>query len=270
MEPKPLVSFIVPFYNDGITLQKTIESIFKQTYQKFEIWVINDGSTDDKSIAVLESLFGKPKINILHQDNAGPSVARNNAIKHAKGEIIVPLDADDLIVPDALEKALILFQQDPSVEMIYGDLRFFGEKNDVKKQAVFSLEKQFLFNQIAVCAFLKKSVFDKVGYYDAFLSKPGLEDWEFWLRAALQGVKFKKVDDVFFEIRVNARSRTFQTANKNINSIKEYVYKKHAVALASAYEQLFYQKKMLGETPDYRIGNRLLKPWRFLKSAFKK
>jgi len=76
------------------------------------------------------------------------------------------------------------------------------------------------------------------------------------------------MDETLFEIRMNANSRTFQVANKNIDAIKDYVYKKHAVILAKEFNNLFYAFKMLKETPDYKIGNTLLKPWRFFKKLF--
>lgn len=270
MNNKPLVSFIIPFYNGGVLLQETIDSIFKQSYQNFEIWIVNDGSTDDASLSKLESLFGKPKIKIIHQDNAGPSVARNNAIKQAKGEIIVPLDADDLVSPNALETAISVFSQNPSVDVVYGNLQFFGGKNEIKTQTFINTQTQFIYNQLAVCCFIKKAVFDKVGYYDEFLSKPGLEDWEFWIRVSQHGCMLKKVDEVFFNIRINEDSRTFKVANKNVDMIKEYVFKKHALFFAKEYENVFYQKKMLAETPDYRIGGFFLAPWRFLKQILTK
>ena len=76
------------------------------------------------------------------------------------------------------------------------------------------------------------------------------------------------MDETLFEIRMNANSRTFQVANKNIDAIKDYVYKKHAVILAKEFNNLFYACKMLKETPDYKIGKFLLSPYRFIKKLF--
>jgi len=102
----PLVSFIIPYYNAGATIQETIDSIFNQSYNNFDIWLINDGSTDPYSIEKLKDFEGNEKIHVLHQENAGPSVARNVAIAHSKADYILPLDADDLIENSSLSESL--------------------------------------------------------------------------------------------------------------------------------------------------------------------
>ncbi|MBL4862639.1 MAG: glycosyltransferase family 2 protein [Crocinitomicaceae bacterium] len=266
---QPLVSFIIPFFNAGKTIKETIESIDRQSYKNYDIWIINDGSTDPYSLEVLEELKDHSKITILHQENAGPSIARNKAIKETNAEVIVPLDADDRISVNTLESAIPILLAEQSTGIVYGNLIFFGENDGIKHQPQFNIQQQLIWNQIAVCCVIKKEVFKSTGYFDEFLSKLGLEDWEFWISVHLSGWRFKKIEAIHFEIRVHENSRTFQVANKNKDSIKAYVYRKHADLLATAYVQLFYDRKMLIETPDYRIGNMLLWPYRKLKSLFK-
>jgi len=264
----PLVSFIIPYYNSGNTIQETIDSIFNQSYKNFDVWIINDGSTDTKSIEKLNEFENNPQIKILHQENAGPSVARNNAIKQSTAEIIIPLDADDKITKHAIENSLPFLLNNEKLGVVYGNLKYFGTENYLKIQEPFEIKKQILWNQIAICCLIKMEVFESVGYYDEFLSKLGLEDWEFWIRVYEQGWHFNKIDEPLFEIRMNANSRTFQVANKNIDTIKEYVYKKHTLLLAKEFNDLYYAYKMLKETPDYRIGKLLLTPYRFIKKCF--
>ena len=93
----PLVSFIIPYYNSGTTIQETIDSIFNQSYSNFDVWLINDGSTDQYSIDKLKDFEGNEKIHLLNQENAGPSSARNKAILISKADFFVFLDSDDLI-----------------------------------------------------------------------------------------------------------------------------------------------------------------------------
>lgn len=264
------VSFIIPFFNAGASIQETLDSILNQTYPNYDIWIINDGSTDEASLKKLAELEKRERIKVIHQVNSGPGIARNSAIQKTDAEIIVPLDADDLICTHTLEKAIPQLMADTGIGIVYGDLEFFGAKNEIKKQVDFSYERQFIFNQVAVCACIRKEVFETCGYYDEFLSKPGLEDWEFWIRVGQSKWVFKKRNEVFFKVRVDENSRTFQVANKNLDMIKEYVYKKHATHLSISYENLYYEAKMLRETPDYRIGNRILKPWRLIKKWLRK
>lgn len=261
----PLVSFIIPYFNAGATIQETIDSIFNQSYSNFDVWIINDGSTDQLSIDKLKDFEGNDKIHILNKENYGPSIARNTAINLTKANFIVPLDADDKILNNTIQQSLIEFGKNLKIGVVYGDLQFFGEEVSTKSQDVFSIERQLLWNQVAVCCVIRKEVFDDVGMFDKELSQLGLEDWEFWIRVGVSSWQLKKINELHFQIRVTKSSRTFEVANKNINEIKNIVFHKHKDIWMSNYESLYYDRKMLLETPDYRIGNTIMKPWRILK-----
>jgi glycosyltransferase involved in cell wall biosynthesis len=265
MTKSPLVSFIIPYFNAGATIQETIDSIFNQSYSNFDIWLINDGSTDPFSIEKLREFEGNNKIHILHQENAGPSSARNKGILLSKAEFIISLDSDDKITINALADSLESMKQNSNIGVIYGNLQFFGEVTNIQIQEDFKLDKQLIWNQIAVCCLIRKRVFDEVGLYDEYLSKLGLEDWEFWIRVAVSNWEFKKIEAVHFHIRIVSSSRTFEVANINLNLIKEYVYQKHIHILINEYEKKYYAYKMLLEKPDFKIGKFLMIPYRFIK-----
>jgi glycosyltransferase involved in cell wall biosynthesis len=154
----PLVSFIIPYFNSGSTIQETIDSIFNQTYPNYDIWLINDGSTDIQSIEKLKDFEGNDKIHILQQENAGPSVARNNAIKLSNAEFIIPLDADNLIVEDSVIKAVNCLVKDIDISAVYGNFHFFGEEQGLKKQDFYRKQKALIYNQIDTCAIIRKSI----------------------------------------------------------------------------------------------------------------
>jgi glycosyltransferase involved in cell wall biosynthesis len=263
----PEVSFIIPYFNSGATIMETLNSIWIQSYTNYDVWIVNDGSTDINSIEILKTLEGNPRIKLLDQENSGPSIARNNAIKQTKSEFIVPLDADDLILPNALETAMQVMMKDPKIGVVYGNFQSFGEVNEVKIQSEFSIQQQLLWNQIAACCLIRKSVFDTSGYYDPYLSKLGLEDWELWIRVYKSGFGFQKIEELFFAYRINSNSRTFVEANQRLEEIKQYVYKKHSALIMEQYTALYYQFKMQSELREYRIGNFILRPFRFLKSC---
>lgn len=268
MTKEPLVSIIIPYFNAGETIHETMESVFAQSYQNYDVWIINDGSTDPSSLEALKQYGNDPRVTILHQENAGPSVARNYAIEKSLAEFIVPLDADDLIELNTIPEALEVFSKDHNIGVVYGDIQYFGERSDLRIQETFDIKKQLVYNQIAMCSVIKIEVFNDIGFFDVELSKPGLEDWEFFIRAGASNWKLEHVTSVHFKVRSDKESRTYQVANSNIDSIRSYIYKKHSDLIFKEYLKLFYYKKMLLETPDYRLGKLFLSPYRLIKSIF--
>lgn len=91
----PLVSVVIPCYNQASFLKETIESVLKSTYPKIEIIIVNDGSTDHSLQVALKAASTNQQIDVIDQENSGVAAARNNGIQKAKGELILPLDGDD-------------------------------------------------------------------------------------------------------------------------------------------------------------------------------
>jgi len=101
-----LVSIITPCYNSEPYIEETLKSVIKQTHQEWEMLITDDGSTDN-STAIIEAYQQKDsRIKLFKQQNKGPAKARNNSIKHAKGNFMAFLDSDDLWFPNFLEKSI--------------------------------------------------------------------------------------------------------------------------------------------------------------------
>ena len=96
-----MISIIIPLYNKETSVEQSIRSVLNQTYQDFELIVVDDGSTDN-SLDVVRQIQDD-RILIIEQENGGPSKARNTGVQYAQGEWIVFLDADDELLPDALQ-----------------------------------------------------------------------------------------------------------------------------------------------------------------------
>jgi glycosyltransferase involved in cell wall biosynthesis len=263
VNPPPLVSIIIPCYNSGALIQETIQSALNQPYRPIEIIVVNDGSTDKETLEVLENL--PPEVIIKNIENSGPSVARNIAVKESKGKYIVPLDADDLILPQTISNAVPILEKNQKIGVVYGNNQLFGMREELKIQSYFNPKQIFLYNTIAFCSVIRKKAFEEVGGLDEWMSKKGLEDWEFWIKLYEAGWQFHYVNQTFFKIRVNENSRTFQVANKNLDALKEYVWKKHAVSLAKQYELLYHENKNFILSREYQLGNFLLYPFKLIK-----
>jgi glycosyltransferase involved in cell wall biosynthesis len=125
-----MISVVIPAYNAGSCLGRTIDSVLAQTYGEIEIIVVNDGSLDNTEEVVKS--YGK-KVVYIHQDNAGSSVARNTGIRRARGEWIAFLDADDEFLPDKLERQLALLERNPELLWCAGNYyRAMGTKRALR------------------------------------------------------------------------------------------------------------------------------------------
>ncbi len=266
MQPK--VSFIIPYYNAGSTIQETIDSILNQTYKNYDIWIVNDGSTDTKSIEKLNQYSDTKYIHIINIPNSGPGIARNVAIQNSDAEFIFPIDSDDKMTESAIVDSLKEFELDRHLGVVFGNAKYFGKKDGIKKQRLPDDWSLLISNPIANAALIKKCIFDEVGLYDEFLSKPGLEDWELWIRVFYSKWKMKHIDKIFFEIRVQEHSRTFQVANTNLDIIYSHVYSKHAKTIFEKYLKLYYLNKQINEGIDMKLSRLLLKPYRLIKKIF--
>lgn len=139
----PLVSVVVPVYNGERYLRETLESIVRQTCRDIEVLVVDDGSTD-RSAAVADS-FGPP-VRVIRQENQGESVARNRGIDVARGTWIAYCDADDLWVPEKLEKQLAAAA--PGVVCVHSEWRGFGEREFTSQMGHVAPEERYSIERI--------------------------------------------------------------------------------------------------------------------------
>src|SRR5580700_1196209 len=108
---KPLVSIIIPAFNAEGTIRQTLESVSAQTYRAIEVVIIDDGSSDRTTAIVEEFTANDPRFQLIRQSNAGVGAARNTAISQARGKYIAPLDADDLWMPEKVEKQVACMEE---------------------------------------------------------------------------------------------------------------------------------------------------------------
>jgi len=269
MNNTPVVSAIIPCYNQGNFLLEAVGSVLNQSYKNIEIIIINDGSDDGETLEILDS-FDNPQIKVLHQENAGPGMARNLGVKMAKADFIVFLDSDDLICDGSITAAIKVLQEHPSTAVVYGNCRYFGKKDYLLIPKPVHARTLLKGDTIAVCSIIRKTAFEDAGGFDELLSKKGLEDWDFWMALIEKGWKFHYLNQTNFKIRVLNSSRTFQVANKNLEELKSYIYKKHSDMLAREFHALYHENKNLKNTIDYKSGRMILSPLRWLKNLFAK
>ena len=190
------ISVIIPAYNQGHYLAEAVQSVLDQTYSNFEIWIIDDGSTDNT--AEIARGFSDPRVNYIYQSNQGLSAARNTGLRQARGDYISYLDSDDLFLPEKLECLVAAIQQNPAWGMVAGHAVIIDE-NGVRTGNTYTLpipaptEKLLLGNPLHVGSVLvSRSWQIKAGEFDESLRS--YEDWDMWLRLAKMGCNFGFVE----------------------------------------------------------------------------
>jgi glycosyltransferase involved in cell wall biosynthesis len=218
---KPLVSVITPSFNQGSFIEKTIQSVLSQDYNKIEYLVI-DGGSQDNTLEILDRYEGK--LWWVSEPDEGQSDAINKGFKKAKGDIVCWLNSDDTYQPGAISKAVEFFESHPDVMMIY------GEGNEIDEQGFFlhrfpHTRKFDLWALIYICdyilqptVFIRKDVFGIIDLPNKDLH--WCMDWDLWIRV---GSRFKVVyvDYVFANSRIYAETKT---ASGGIKRFKEITF----------------------------------------------
>lgn len=262
----PLISVIVPCYNQAQYLDECLQSVLDQTYQNWECIIVNDGSPDHTEEVAKKWLEKDPRFRYIDKENGGLSSARNAGIKIAKGEWILPLDADDRIGNLYLELASLEFNKDYSI--IYSEAEFFEGKKGRWNLCEFSVNEMAKQNCIFCSAFFRKSSWEKVRGYDINLIY-GLEDWEFWISIIRKvSTNVYKIPEICFYYRVKNVSMI-----KNLNTDKrkfalDYISIKHVDFFVSEMgnfiELLDYksQYEIILHNKSYKIFDKyFLKLW---------
>ena len=274
----PKVSVVIPCYNHGQYLDEAVNSILKQTYQDFEIIIVNDGSTDPFTAEKLRNYY-KPKTTIIHTENRGPSAARNTGIRAAKGEYIVTLDADDWFAASFLEKAKAIIEQYPAIGVVTCGIQDFGistkrhfpQGGDVTN---------FLVRGIIGSVFFRKCCWEQTKGYDEQMRTAGYEDWNFILEVTKRGWKVHVIEEYLLYYRRHPFSRKTKSDASRPEFVRQIV-KNHHDLFAQYVEEVIFEKeqKILSlkqaknailHSKRYRVGKWLLLPLEKMNGALKK
>jgi glycosyltransferase involved in cell wall biosynthesis len=205
----PTVSVVVPTYRHAGFVEETLASVFAQTFQDFEVIVINDGSPDETA-ARLRPWVDAGKIRYEEQPNSGQSAARNAGLRLARGEFIALLDDDDLWPEDKLAWQVERLRSDPGIAVTYGYARGFGNnqafRNPEKLGDAGHLKEILLRRNVIMSpgqALVRARDLQTIGGFDEEIR--GADDWDLWVRLADCG-RFDYVDRCALRYRVHAKN----------------------------------------------------------------
>ena len=217
---KPLVSVVIPCFNYGRYLDDSLQSVYRQTLQDYEIILIEGGSTDPATVERVRAI-AHPKVRKIFQPM--PTKVGDNRLKgllEARGKYIACLDADDMLEPTYLEKAVMALEL-TGVDIAYPSVRLFEREERIWETAdEFTLENLAKLNTIATVAVFRHERWKRLGIGYGTHVRHAIEDWDFWLRFAERGARGYKIHEPLMLYRVHGNSLTDAARNEQGDEYK--------------------------------------------------
>src|ERR1043166_4151794 len=196
----------MPVFNAGRWLPQALASVEAQTFRDFELVLVDDGSTEERTRVVLDAAARLPHVTVHRTPNQGPSLARNLGIERARGAYILPLDADDYLAATFLEKTVPVLDADPALGVAYSWVGLVGGHYGVWRTGDFTVDALLTRCTIHVASLFRRQLWADVGgYAPAFVES--CEDWALGLGAAARGWKGRCVPEVLVYYRRADTSR---------------------------------------------------------------
>jgi len=225
----PDVSVIVPCFNQAGFLAECLESLRTQTLGDWEAIVVDDASTDgDVAHAIADLGDGRVAV-VRHRANRGLAASRNTGMRQARAELLLPLDCDDGLRPDFLEKTVACLRDAASVDCVFTDFELFGATDDVWVNSVGEpseiLVRQWLPGPGTL---MRRTVWERVGGYceDPALSS-GNEDWDFWIAGVESGLVARPIPEPLYRYRRHSQSMSSLQLRQHEYRQREFMYRRH-------------------------------------------
>jgi len=237
---EPLVSVVIPAYMAATRIRETLDSVYAQTYQNFEIVLVNDGSPDTEQFE--QAIRGyDQRLIYLKQNNQGPSAARNTAIRAAHGKYVACLDSDDIFLPEHLAR-LVAHLESNGLDLAYSDV--YGKEYGVLVCTKFEREPQsppvtfekLLTGDCGICTsamMASRQAMMDAGLFDEHYRR--CEDFDLWLRMSFRGAKMDLIRKVGAEHR--AQPDGLASDPHLLSAARIEVYKKTFNTLPLSQEQ---------------------------------
>ena len=220
----PFVSIVLPTYNDAVFLPSAIESVLTQTWQDFELIVVNDGSTDNTR-EVLQDFEHDPRVTVIHKQNEKLPRALNTGFEKARGHYLTWTSSDNIMLSHMLERLLGELKANPDVAVAYADwqvINDMGESLGIVNTLDYDPHLLMRVNFVNACFLYRRICQETIGLYDPEYILA--EDWEYWWRIS-QHFAMKHVPEVLYQYRVHE------------GSLSHFI-KKHQGGVSTGYRRL--------------------------------
>jgi glycosyltransferase involved in cell wall biosynthesis len=219
----PRISVLVPCYDDGPTVKETVDSIVED--EQVEIVLIDDGSRDPRTIAVLDELASRASVRLIRQDNAGVAAALRAGTAVATAPYVFILNSDDLVEPGALAALADALDADPGADFAFGWIRFFGDVDFVARQPPWNPWVVLYSNRWSISSLFRREALDAVG---GVPGGTGYEDWDLLLGFAEQDRRGVLVPRVVLHYRQHGPGRRNRGAQRGLRRDYAALRAKHA------------------------------------------
>lgn len=230
-----LVSVIIPCYNYGHFLSEALESVMAQTYSDWECIIINDGSHDKTEEVALKYCNVDSRFKYLYKENGGHSSARNLGIRHSNGIYILPLDADDKISSQFLERAVKVIESDNEIKLVCAETQLFGDTEKIAKMPKYDFRELLVWNYLFATNLFRRKDFDMTYGYDEQMLL--YEDWSLWINLLKNGGRIVEMPFVGYYYRQKTNSIFSQGQNDKKRTFRDLL--RHYYRNIDVYEKYF-------------------------------
>lgn len=272
----PDISIIIPSYNSSPFIKRTITSVLKQSYQNWELLIVDDCSTDNTTQIVENFINNDKRIRLIrmNHNSGGPAAPKNIGIKNASSDYIAFLDHDDEWLQEKLKKQITLFRKgDDSLAFVgckailsqsdgkinFHDVAFY--RGNIFKNILCNL---FILSSTGII--VRKKVFNKIGMFDESLKSA--DDFDMWLRIAQAGYNFDYVDDHLYKYHIHGSNITQNSPSQKLALETERVLNKFSKELNADKKALYSLSMRFIRTNNLEKAHEYLKKSLLLPKNF--
>jgi glycosyltransferase involved in cell wall biosynthesis len=271
----PFFSIVIPSYNRSKLIQGTLDSVLAQTFTDFEVWIVDNCSTDDTAAVVDTYCQRDARIQFVQNDqNYDRSYSRNRGIELSRGQYISLLDSDDFLLPSCLEDAYQFIQKNPDTKVLHFDYEMVDEQKTVlsnsKKWPNYpsALQRILIANYIGNIGFFVQASILKENLYDDTRMLTGSEDWDFWIRLIHRVPSLQSVHKINAQVLQHEGRTMNQYDGQKLNQRTDYIIEKHlSKARAINFEYEFLSSCYLLVGNGYQESDDIGKAWEYYKKA---